>query len=440
MTNLPIPIQVLYAGLAGTVLALIVATIMNRWSIRVFFLLALRLAIGWHFLFEGLHKVNSHLVGRTETNKPFTSEPYFRNAPGPVAAFMRKQFGDPNEVIATKVKGLKDISPMAFDKLSAEQQAAECPAAVASQFDALAEKAPEAVAAIKAEAEKELAAADSKEKKTLKVIDETLASDLKSAGSPFEKKQAEARAEASRRQAKDAAAAARRSAQAKAKRYADGQSLVTAVKATYARWVYGVEGRDTKVKGISGDEASLTAPERLQHIESLRREVKSAEERQAAALGKGNGTEIKRVAELRTDLINAEYDLARDANTFIKELKQVLNGGKAVEEPAESTRGQLMDRVTMWFLVVVGACLMAGLFTRLVCLLGVGFLAITYLTYPPFPWYPLPPMTEGNPVFINKNVIEGLALLVLATFPTGRWMGLDALIARLLGRRYADAT
>ena len=83
---------------------------------------------------------------------------------------------------------------------------------------------------------------------------------------------------------------------------------------------------------------------------------------------------------------------------------------------------------------------MAGLFTRLACVLGAGFLVMTYLTYPPFPWYPLPPNTEGNPLFINKNVIECLALLVLATFPTGRWLGLDALIARFRGRRYSDAT
>ena len=71
----------------------------------------------------------------------------------------------------------------------------------------------------------------------------------------------------------------------------------------------------------------------------------------------------------------------------------------------------------MWFLVAVGACLMAGLFTRLACVLGAGFLVMTYLTYPPFPWYPLPPNTEGNPVFINKNVIERLALLALASMP-----------------------
>jgi uncharacterized membrane protein YphA (DoxX/SURF4 family) len=438
MTHLPIPIQVLYAGLAGTVLALIVATAMNRWSPRVFFLLALRLAIGWHFLFEGLYKVNSHLVGPTETSKPFTSEPYFRNAPGPVGAYMRRQFGDPNEVITAKVKSPKTFSAEEFDKLPAEQQAAECPRAVAAHLDPLESKAPEAVAAIKAEAEKELAAADAKEKKALKDVDAALAEDLKRAETPLEKKEAEAKAEAARKKAKDDAAAARRNAQAKAARYADGQALFTAVKATYARWVYGVEGRDTLVKGVTGD-VSLTTPQRLQHIEWLRREVKAAEDRQTAGLGNGYGTDAKRAAEWRADLIAAEYDLARDANAFVAELKQILNSGKPLEEPAETNRGQLMDKVTMWFLVAVGACLMAGLLTRFACVLGAGFLVVTYLTYPPFPWYPLPPNTEGNPLFVNKNAIECLALLVLATFPTGRWMGLDALIARLRGRRYDGA-
>src|SRR5215475_13936632 len=104
MSHLPIPLAVLYAGLAGTLLALLVATITNRWSPRVFFLLALRLAIGWHFLFEGLYKVNSYYTGPTETSKPFTSEPYFKVAPGPIGEKMRKQFSDPDAEIASKVK------------------------------------------------------------------------------------------------------------------------------------------------------------------------------------------------------------------------------------------------------------------------------------------------------------------------------------------------
>src|SRR3954464_435666 len=125
MSHLPIPLTVLYAGLAGTVLALIVATATNKWSPRVFFLLALRLAIGWHFLFEGLYKVQTYYTGPTETSKPFTSEPYFRVAPGPLGAKMRKEFSDPAREIESKVKAPEDIAPEAFKKLSVADQAAK---------------------------------------------------------------------------------------------------------------------------------------------------------------------------------------------------------------------------------------------------------------------------------------------------------------------------
>ena len=115
MSYLPIPLAVLYAGLGGTVLALIVATGTNKWSPRVFFLLALRLAIGWHFLFEGLYKVNSHAVGVTDSNpRIFSSKPYFDVAPGPLGAQMRKTFSDPEAEIAAKVKAPKSIAPDDF--------------------------------------------------------------------------------------------------------------------------------------------------------------------------------------------------------------------------------------------------------------------------------------------------------------------------------------
>src|SRR5438094_6499460 len=96
-------LPILYAGLGGTVLALIVATAQQKWSCKVFFLLALRLAIGWHFLFEGLHKVHSHYVGPSETNRPFSTETYFIAGDGPGAARMRKKLGDPDELIVQKI-------------------------------------------------------------------------------------------------------------------------------------------------------------------------------------------------------------------------------------------------------------------------------------------------------------------------------------------------
>jgi uncharacterized membrane protein YphA (DoxX/SURF4 family) len=431
MSHLPIPLAVIYAGLAGTLLALIVATIQNRWSLRVFFLLALRLAIGWHFLFEGLHKIHSHSVGPTETSRPFSSEPYFKVAPGPLGPYMRKQFGDPEAEIATKVKAPKEITPAAFNKLSAEEQAAECPPKVAEKLDPLEEKAQAAVDAMKAEGAKELEAANTKETKALKDIDAKLAEDLKKADTPFEQKAAESKAQAARDKAKSEAGDARKRAQTKADQYADGKALFIACKATYARWVYGAESRDTTVKGINGAVA-LTAPERLKHIEELREQVKATEERQATGLGNGYGTDAKRAAEWRMDLITAEAELARDANTFVADLQKALNSGSAVEEQVVEPRGKLMDKMTMWFLVVIGACIMAGLFTRVSCVLAAGFLVLTYLTFPPFPWFPLPPATEGNPVFINKNAIEALALVLIACYPSGRWLGLDALVLRPL--------
>jgi uncharacterized membrane protein YphA (DoxX/SURF4 family) len=93
-----------------------------------------------------------------------------------------------------------------------------------------------------------------------------------------------------------------------------------------------------------------------------------------------------------------------------------------------------MDWYTRWTLTAVGAMLLMGLFTRVACLVAVGFLVMTYLTHPPFPWLPLPPGTEGNPLFINKNVIEALALMVILVHPTGKWLGIDAIIHRCLFR------
>ncbi|MFM7112394.1 MAG: hypothetical protein ACKO26_14745, partial [Planctomycetota bacterium] len=51
---------------------------------------------------------------------------------------------------------------------------------------------------------------------------------------------------------------------------------------------------------------------------------------------------------------------------------------------------------------------------------------------PPFPWLPNPPLNEGNYVFINKNFVEMMALLVIAATPSGRWFGFDAVFMPIL--------
>ncbi|MGL4550564.1 MAG: hypothetical protein ACRC33_05210, partial [Gemmataceae bacterium] len=77
---------------------------MQRWT--VIFLVLLRLSIGWHFLFEGLNKIQSHMVGPTVTSRPFSSAGYFREAPGPLGALFRATTGDPDdEALARLVTG-----------------------------------------------------------------------------------------------------------------------------------------------------------------------------------------------------------------------------------------------------------------------------------------------------------------------------------------------
>jgi uncharacterized membrane protein YphA (DoxX/SURF4 family) len=91
-------------------------------------------------------------------------------------------------------------------------------------------------------------------------------------------------------------------------------------------------------------------------------------------------------------------------------------------------RLQWSDFVVRYGLVVVGFCLLLGLFTRTACVAGAGFLLMFFLAMPPLPGLPENPKAEGHYLYINKNIIEMLALLALATTQSGRWVGLDGLL------------
>ena len=53
------------------------------------------------------------------------------------------------------------------------------------------------------------------------------------------------------------------------------------------------------------------------------------------------------------------------------------------------------------------------------------------LVAPALPYAPTPPGAIGFYLYVNLYVIEMIALLMLATVPTGRWFGLDALLHQL---------
>jgi uncharacterized membrane protein YphA (DoxX/SURF4 family) len=586
----PIPIQVLYAGLAGCVLALIVATIQNRWSLRVFFILALRLAIGWHFLFEGLHKVHSHYAGPSETTRPFTSEPYFREADGPLGPVMRQKLGDPDEQVKAKLVP-KDV-PAGLAKLPLPLRIGRGPNGAKAgeqgpgvELTAFARMVPDAV------------------QKDWEKFTEKFAADYKL--NDAEKRRLDGKLDAAEMEELQAAHEMLDTADPKrraelAEKAGPGDLTLDAL-AEYGRWVAGVEPRPSQVKYVSGD-TPLTGPQRREYIDHRQADLDELLKRGKHDLGVGYGYETNRAKDLKALVSLARSTLLADADAFLLELKKqafaaVLGprfdrqaptpskalagpdenkanearaaklaefaaapvpekpefaalpadlrgvweqyrtefknfypvGDKAAEvdrafelaaarfanwyagrdeftgqpptwqerrpappspgfgtllkrfedarqkgpseaatardvayaaldarfnamkaelakelpaevvagaaaEPAKNPTLERLDWYTRWGLVVIGACLLAGLFTPLACLAGVAFLVLTYLTHPPFPWLPMPPGTEGNPVFVNKNVIEALGLLVVMVHPTGRWMGLDALLCRLFSR------
>jgi uncharacterized membrane protein YphA (DoxX/SURF4 family) len=90
-------------------------------------------------------------------------------------------------------------------------------------------------------------------------------------------------------------------------------------------------------------------------------------------------------------------------------------------------------------LTVVGACLILGLFTRLAAIGGAVMLAMFYFAMPPFPGVEVPPgSAEGHYMFVNKNLIELIAMLMIAASGVGRWFGLDAFIHAIFGRRQEE--
>ena len=99
---------------------------------------------------------------------------------------------------------------------------------------------------------------------------------------------------------------------------------------------------------------------------------------------------------------------------------------------------KVIDLLTIYGLTAVGLCLMLGLCTPLAALGGAAFLAGFYFSMPPWPGLP-EGIVEGHYRYVNKNLVELVACLALASTPSGLWIGLDALLFGWIGRGQAEA-
>lgn len=88
----------------------------------------------------------------------------------------------------------------------------------------------------------------------------------------------------------------------------------------------------------------------------------------------------------------------------------------------------IADFIMMWGLTIVGIGLILGLFARISAIGGAAFLLMFYLAYPPFIGTDFGVKSDGTYLWIDRNMIEMVACIILAIIPTGQYIGIDRLI------------
>jgi len=86
----------------------------------------------------------------------------------------------------------------------------------------------------------------------------------------------------------------------------------------------------------------------------------------------------------------------------------------------------MVDFANIWGQILIGLGLILGLFSRWAAYAGALLLFFYYIAIPPF---------VNSYTFIDKNLLELFAFLVLAVFPTSQIIGIDLLINKFTNRK-----
>ena len=119
--------------------------------------------------------------------------------------------------------------------------------------------------------------------------------------------------------------------------------------------------------------------------------------------------------------------------SFLQESQWILKGfsGWIISNPGILNA---VDILNTWGLILIGLGLMLGLFTRASAIAGAILLFLYYLNNPPLTGLEYSVPAEGSYLVVSKTLIESMALVVLAIFPSGYFAGLDILVDRFRNR------
>ena len=401
-------------------------------TVTACFLLALlRIAIGWQFLYEGLWKLKTQ-----KTSQPWSAEGYLANAQGPFRDNFRKLAGDPDGLkkldygtvtaewdrsVDRFINHFKTTPPQA-DRLTESQAASikqlvDGPSAFAQPLSAL----PEGVDLKKfrfrrpTPGPKAYVKYESANKRLITnahLLPEELAEFVKLAPKE-DPKLAE--------YTKAAKSLIDRSGKLSLKErlrvlLVEDRDRNGHVQKKYEGSADGKRPGDLDVYKHLLDRYNrdlAVARVHYQH-EHLARQWSDIQERKGKLTGPVNAL----TAELETELYKTLTP------------KQYQYGLPEKPQP-------FVNQSVIWGLIVLGALMMAGLFSRTASFGAAVMLLMFYLAMPPFPGVPEAPGLDHS-LIVNKNLIECLACLALASLPTGRWLGIDALIRRFVWRKTTD--
>jgi thiosulfate dehydrogenase (quinone) large subunit len=114
---------------------------------------------------------------------------------------------------------------------------------------------------------------------------------------------------------------------------------------------------------------------------------------------------------------------------FLQESKWILSGFSSWVLAHDNVLN-VVDFLNTWGLIAIGLGLILGLFTRIAAISGAILLFLYYLNNPPLIGLEYTVPSEGSYLIVSKTLIEAVALVVIAVFPTSSIFGLDMFIKK----------
>ncbi|MBS0206030.1 MAG: hypothetical protein JSS49_24320 [Planctomycetes bacterium] len=425
--------------------------------LAVILVVLLRISIGWHLMYEGLWKLSTQ-----QTSSPWTAEGYLKNATGPLRPTFRAMTGDPDDLRWLDFDGMSRKWQDWRERFVAHYQLNESQKAdLDLLFDgpetyqvSLAKLPPGLDLAKVDGVSKEAVTFDAKTKKLivsgkLHLLPAEKArliaaatelaypvDDQNSEEDKSEDKKPEVPKTEDQKTCDQFVAAITRAYEISS-RLSINQQLTALLKGDPER-----VGIIQQAKGSSKSDAEKDADEvpvvvqvgGIQYYKELIERFNKNYERARTK------TEWDHIEKQWKDLQDLRRKLVSPIQSLEKQMQADAEGLLTTSQlaagpvPTPLTPIRQIDLRTMWGLTIFGLLLMLGLFTRLSALGGAGLLALFYLAMPPWPGVQEIPSIEHN-LFVNKVFVEMLALLVIASLPSGKWFGLDAAISALFRRR-----